>query len=293
MRRWPPTGRSRLGEANGSRIGALDLPANTSPELRALLAKAAGPPEPSELADEPAAVAAFVAAFAAVASTEPAADSGAPAAAQDPAARTAGEPSTSPTQTLPDLLRRHLRSLRFAAAAVIAMLVFGGGLAAADALPAPAQRWVSSALGTLGIPVPSPKRGDQVGDAPDRGRTPEPSAPALTVPSPTDRNRPAPAPHASRPSAPSAGTVNGPGTPAPTASPSASALPQRPAPSSSPSSVPTGGATGGAGNGTTASDGTTSTSAAYPVGMQAGPRSMTAGAENSDAEVSADRAPRN
>ncbi|MDQ1630639.1 MAG: hypothetical protein QOC80_611 [Frankiaceae bacterium] len=119
-------------------IGDLSV-STASPDVVLLLQHAAAPPHDEEYREQAAAVAAFVAA-----STDPGAAPEAPVpdnpAAQVPAPRRAAT----------------VRGIRVAAAGLLASVVLGGGLAAADVLPAPAQRFVSSVLGSVGIPVPSP-----------------------------------------------------------------------------------------------------------------------------------------
>lgn len=107
------------------RVGALELPPDVSPEVVTLLTLAAGPATFDELSGEAAAVAAF---------------------------RTARLDAPRPRRRL------SVRTVRLAAATLITSVVLGGGLAAADVLPSPAQRWVSHALGVVGIDVPSPDR---------------------------------------------------------------------------------------------------------------------------------------
>src|SRR3954463_4735042 len=104
-------------------VGGLDLPADSAEGVVALLETAAGPATDIELHGEAAAVALFLVHRGEV-----------------PAPRR----------------RLSLRSIRIAVATVVASVGLGGGLAAADVLPAPAQRWVSRALNAVGIDVPSP-----------------------------------------------------------------------------------------------------------------------------------------
>lgn len=130
------------------RVGALELPSDTTTEVVALLSAAAGPVTDDELADETTAVAAFLAQRA--------------------------EPSM-PRRRLP------VRSIRVAAATLVTSVVLGGGLAAADVLPAPAQRWVSKALDVIGIQVPSPGSADSVDAA---ASTPWHEPSSVAVPSP-------------------------------------------------------------------------------------------------------------
>lgn len=130
------------------RVGALELPPDTSSELMALLSAAAGPVTEDELAEETTAVAAFLA--------------------------QRGDLPV-PRHRLP------VRSIRIAAATLVTSVVLGGGLAAADVLPAPAQRWVSKALNVIGIQVPSPGRGHSV----DAAASPT-AATQNSVPAPSD-----------------------------------------------------------------------------------------------------------
>jgi hypothetical protein len=132
----------RQEPADVPRVGALDLPEGASPRLATLLRAAAGPAEEAELLGESAAVATFMRETSAPASG---------GATDKPAIR--GQLPGIPGTRRP---RMSVRSVRTLAAAAVISVVFGGGLAAADVLPAPAQRWVSRALGAVGIDVPSP-----------------------------------------------------------------------------------------------------------------------------------------
>lgn len=105
------------------RVGTLELPPDASADMVALLTVAAGPAGPDELLGEAAAVGAF---------------------------RTSRVDVSGPPH------RSAVRRVRLAAATLVTSVVLGGGLAAADVLPTPAQRWVSHALGAVGIDVPSP-----------------------------------------------------------------------------------------------------------------------------------------
>jgi hypothetical protein len=115
-----PPDRSSCPVTGRAAVAQIDTPEGV---LR-LLDAAAGPTEPAELARESAAVAVFL--------------------AHSP-------PEHSPRH-------RASRRVRIGAIAVAMSLVLGGGMAAADLLPAPAQRWVAAALGRIGIDVPAPPR---------------------------------------------------------------------------------------------------------------------------------------
>ena len=110
------------------RVGALTLPPETDPEVVALLQLAAGPVTDDELIGQASAVASFLA-------------------------------QRAEQRAEPRVARRRLpvRPIQVAAATLVTSVVLGGGLAAADVLPTPAQRWVARALDTVGIQVPSPE----------------------------------------------------------------------------------------------------------------------------------------
>lgn len=135
------TERQEPGEV--PRVGALDLPAGSSPMLATLLRAAAGPADQAELAGEAAAMATFVREIGEDPTLEP---------------PTSASRADEPLRARPRMRRPRMsvRSVRTVAAAAVISIVFGGGLAAADVLPAPAQRWVSRALDAVGINVPSP-----------------------------------------------------------------------------------------------------------------------------------------